>query len=92
MVKYMAKYKNYIFVALVLFLAVEILIIFPQKLEQLNELEHQNTQAGLQTSDDGADQKMQGAHLVISREGRRDWELFRVLKGARARELGVSPR
>ncbi|AFY00505.1 hypothetical protein Bdt_0799 [Bdellovibrio bacteriovorus str. Tiberius] len=89
----MGKYKNYIFMALLVALFVEILIVFPSHLEHEDEValrqrvEKRDKEAkerkkkGIK-EDPGpsslADQKMGGVHLVESQSGNRDWELFAV--------------
>jgi LPS export ABC transporter protein LptC len=88
----MAKFKNLIFVALLVLLFVEVLIVFPNKLEhdddkavqarvelqeqKRKELEAAGKNANLDSSGGTADQKMEGVHLVESQQGNRDWELF----------------
>jgi LPS export ABC transporter protein LptC len=68
-----ARLKNTIFVLILVFLFVEVLIIFPKHLEKIEadpavpEQSHE---------DAGAEQKMKGIHLVESQRGSRDWELF----------------
>lgn len=84
------RLKNIIFTGLLVFLFVEVLIVFPSRLEQPTEPEEQRiTRSGEElSSSDGfpdqaeskvqSQQKMQGLHLVESQQGRRDWELFAV--------------
>ncbi len=78
----MAKFKNYIFIALLVFLFVEVLIIFPAHLERQEETtttkKKQNGVAESieETGGKAAEQKMGGVHLVESQSGQRDWELF----------------
>lgn len=82
----MAKFKNLIFIALLIVLFVEVLIIFPSRLEHENEADVRARveAARLKQGEKGdepsnlAAQKMQGVHLVESQQGRRDWELFAV--------------
>jgi LPS export ABC transporter protein LptC len=86
----MAKFKNLIFAVLLVLLFVEVLIVFPKKLEhdddakvqarielqekRKKELEAQGKDPGEKQST--AEQKMGGVHLVESQKGQRDWELF----------------
>jgi LPS export ABC transporter protein LptC len=78
----MAKFKNLIFVSLLILLFVEVLIIFP------NQVEHDKTPIFAEDEEGKpaptptpkpslvAEQKMEGVHLVESQKGSRDWELF----------------
>ncbi|QDK46581.1 LPS export ABC transporter periplasmic protein LptC [Bdellovibrio sp. ZAP7] len=86
----MAKFKNLIFAVLLVLLFVEVLIVFPKKLEhdddakvqarvelqekRKKELEEQGKDPKEKQST--AEQKMGGVHLVESQKGQRDWELF----------------
>jgi LPS export ABC transporter protein LptC len=86
----MAKFKNLIFIALLVLLFVEVLIVFPNKLEheddkdvqariELQEKRKQElAEAGKSLEDTSAlsGQKMSGIHFVESQQGQRDWELF----------------
>jgi len=81
----MAKFRNLIFVVLLVLLFVEVLIVFPKRLEkQAAEAEADNAAKPVATigpvpDPDGivlAEQKMKGIHLVESQQGKRDWELF----------------
>jgi len=70
----MKNLKNIIFIVLLIFLFVEVLIIFPNKLEQQ---ETQEAPAAVTQNDPSQpDQKAQGIHLVETQQGSRDWELF----------------
>ncbi len=87
----MAKFKNLIFAVLLILLFVEVLIVFPKKLEhdddaavqarielqekKKKELEAQGIDPGAEKPS-MAEQKMGGVHLVESQKGQRDWELF----------------
>ena len=73
----MMKIKNLLFIGLLIFLFVEILIIFPNQLERQEE-NAEKAAAAEQNQDQTAQggQKMQGVHLVESQSGARDWELF----------------
>jgi Organic solvent tolerance protein OstA len=84
----MAKFKNLIFIVLLVALFIEVLIVFPKKLEKESESEPaptavESTQKP-ELNPDGtekaksavAEQKMKGVHLVESQKGNRDWELF----------------
>lgn len=69
----MKNLKNILFAALLIFLFVEVLIIFPRKLE------HQEDQAPAPVADASAGQPQQriaGLHLVETQQGHRDWEVF----------------
>ncbi|QLY24776.1 LPS export ABC transporter periplasmic protein LptC [Bdellovibrio sp. KM01] len=86
----MSKFKNLIFAVLLVLLFVEVLIVFPKKLEhdddakvqarielqekRKKELEEQGKDPKEKQST--AEQKMGGVHLVESQKGQRDWELF----------------
>jgi LPS export ABC transporter protein LptC len=73
----MKNLKNIVFVSLLIFLFVEVLIIFPKKLEHNKDIEQAKTDAV--TTESGTnqpEQKMKGIHLVEAKEGSRDWELF----------------
>ncbi|UXR64662.1 LPS export ABC transporter periplasmic protein LptC [Bdellovibrio bacteriovorus] len=84
----MGKYKNIIFLVLLLALFVEILIIFPARLEHEDEAEVrarvERQKAEAKKNKDApapsslAEQRMGGVHLVESQSGNRDWELFAV--------------
>lgn len=59
--------------ALLIFVFFEVLIVFPQKIEksrmtEINKLTHPDEQQ--------AEQRMSGVHLVESKSGMKDWELF----------------
>ncbi len=69
----MKNLKNFIFISLLVFLFVEVLIIFP------NKLDHKAGESPKATLDEGSsqpEQKVQGLHLVETQGGSRDWELF----------------
>mgnify|MGYP006256946307 CR=1 FL=1 len=86
----MAKFKNLIFIALLVLLFVEVLIVFPGKLEHEDykdvqariELQEQRKQElaeagkGMGDTSSLTGQKMSGIHFVESQQGQRDWELF----------------
>lgn len=86
----MAKYKNWIFIVLLGALFVEVLIIFPSKLNHEDEAEvrarveaqqkeaKEKKAAGTPAPSTLSDQRMEGVHLVESQSGTRDWELFAV--------------
>lgn len=84
----MAKFKNFIFVALLVLLFVEVLIVFPSRLEHEDDAEvrarieaqSERLRRGEKPEEPKslAEQKMQGVHLVESQQGSRDWELFSV--------------
>lgn len=67
----MKNLKNILFVVLLGFLFVEVLIIFPNKLEQHSEEEEALKASERQEAEAGPEQKMKGIHLVESQ-----WELF----------------
>ncbi len=69
----MARFKNIIFVLLLGFLFVEVLVIFPS---YLDNIENDPRPVQNPAEKNAAEQKMEGVHLVESRKGRRDWELF----------------
>jgi LPS export ABC transporter protein LptC/lipopolysaccharide transport protein LptA len=69
----MRRYRNWIFSALLAFLFFEIWVGFPILLEKKSTSNNDNsTTANLGE----ALKKMQGVHLVESRQGDQDWELF----------------
>lgn len=75
------KLKNLVFTALLVFLFVEVLIIFPGKLEKMREADvppPEVTEENPPPENNSvlAEQKMKGVHLVESQSGKRDWELF----------------
>lgn len=83
----MTKIKNLIFVTLLILLFVEVLIVFPSRLEHEDEavvrarVEAQQKRIEENNEPETsslAGQKMQGVHLVESQQGSRDWELFSV--------------
>jgi LPS export ABC transporter protein LptC/lipopolysaccharide transport protein LptA len=84
------RLRNVILTTLMVFLFVEVLIIFPNRLEKNPEPEAERrttlSKDVLQDSDTPsnedtgggikAEQRMKGVHLVESQQGKRDWELF----------------
>jgi LPS export ABC transporter protein LptC len=78
----MKNLKNILFVVLLVFLFVEVLIIFPSKLEHKEDEPpasyYKNAKNGKPPKDEPsqAEQRMQGVHLVETQQGSRDWELF----------------
>lgn len=84
------RLRNVILTTLMVFLFVEVLIIFPNRLEKNPEPEAERrttlSKDVLQDSDTPsnedagggvkAEQRMKGVHLVESQKGKRDWELF----------------
>lgn len=70
------KFKNYIYIALMVLLFVEILVVFPQKLEESRKEEAAVEARRLQIDKNAAEQTMGGVHLVESQAGKKDWELF----------------
>ncbi len=83
------RIKNIIFLLLLTFLFVEVLIIFPSKLEKIPDdspvrttlsgdvlQSTDNPKSEDENSDSKAMQKMKGVHLVESQFGKKDWELF----------------
>jgi LPS export ABC transporter protein LptC len=72
----MMKIKNLLFIGLLIFLFVEILIIFPNQLERQEENAEKVAAAEQNQEQSQGGQKMQGVHLVESQSGARDWELF----------------
>lgn len=84
----MQQLKKIIFSILLILFFVEILIIFPKKLEQKPERVNPAT-----TADEMGDasQQASGVHLVESTQGQRDWELFadRALSDADQSEWSI---
>ncbi|QDK36819.1 LPS export ABC transporter periplasmic protein LptC [Bdellovibrio sp. NC01] len=84
----MKNIKNLIFIGLLIFLFVEVLIVFPSRLEHEDDKavrERIAKQEALKKLNNGkepepsstlAEQRMGGVHLVESQQGLRDWELF----------------
>jgi LPS export ABC transporter protein LptC len=83
----MKNIKNLIFVVLLGFLFVEVLIVFPSKLEieddkslrtrvENQEKRIKNKKLFEDDISKLSDQRMGGVHLVESQQGLRDWELF----------------
>jgi LPS export ABC transporter protein LptC len=68
------RWSTWAFVLLVVVLFFEILVGFPVHLES-EPVENKIAQQNL-VGATGAEQKMEGVHLVESRSGTRDWELF----------------
>ncbi len=70
--------RNILFGILLIFLFVELILIFPKKLETNEE----SSPSGIPTEEEAAElgkaveQKMLGVHLVESKDGQPDWELF----------------
>lgn len=69
----MARFKNVIFVAILIFLFVEILIIFPRYLEKTDQ-EEKRTPAPTEEAPT-AEQTMEGVNYVETTNGVRDWEM-----------------
>lgn len=67
------RFKNMAFVAILVFLFIEILIIFPQHLEKFAA---EATPVYPKNDSHEALQKASGIHLVESQKGSHDWELF----------------
>ena len=75
----MKKWPGILFAIFMIFLFMEILVGFPIRLEHESESESANPPVKDEfTSNEkiATQQKMQGVHLVESRKGSRDWELF----------------
>lgn len=66
------RIRNIVFLVLLGFLFVEVLIVFPSRLDPSKE----EKAAAPVAADMGPDQKMAGVHLVESQRGSHDWELF----------------
>lgn len=67
------RFKNAIFVSILVFLFIEILIIFPQHLESF---ESDAVSKEKIKDPNEAEQRASGIHLVESQKGTNDWELF----------------
>lgn len=73
----MRRYRNWIFTALLALLFIEIWIGFPISLEKRSEQARRERAAKSSSEDLGSSiKRMEGVHLVESRAGDRDWELF----------------
>jgi len=71
----MRNLKNILFIVLLVFLFVEVLIIFPSRLEHKEE-ETPAAAVAAKANDGQPAQKAKGIHLVETQQGSRDWELF----------------
>lgn len=69
----MRRLANFLFAGLIVLLFLEILIGFPVDLENEEDATHTVDETKASTE---AEQHMEGVHLVESRQGQRDWELF----------------
>lgn len=69
----MRNLKRVLFSLLLIFIIVEVVFIFPKKLESTNNIVDESN---LFQEKEKAEQKMDGVHLVESQKGSRDWELF----------------
>lgn len=69
----MRNLKRILFSLLLIFIIVEVVFIFPKKLESTNSIVDESN---LSEEKAKAEQKMDGVHLVESQKGNRDWELF----------------
>ncbi len=67
------RFKTMIFISIIVFLFIEILIIFPQHLEKF---ESDASSVKPKSDPNEALQKASGIHLVESQKGSHDWELF----------------
>lgn len=86
------KLKNLIYLALLIFLFVEVLIIFPSSIEHeadAPQLEDQKVDSKNKNKKEKpkrssiAEQTMEGVHLIEAQGGQRDWELFaKVAEGS----------
>lgn len=82
----MGRFRNTIFLLLLVFLFFEILIVFPGRLDKNDDLEEK--QKKLLDLSQNPEQKMQGLHLVESQHGHRDWELSaEAAKGSQEKEI-----
>lgn len=72
----MRKITGILFVVLIAALFIEILIGFPVHLETEPEFQNQEDTKKEAPKPGQAEQRMGGVHLVESREGNRDWELY----------------
>nr|HRO68076.1 LPS export ABC transporter periplasmic protein LptC [Pseudobdellovibrionaceae bacterium] len=71
----MARFRNPIFLVLLVLLFVEVLIVFPHQVEKEPAPAEESSEA-LPQSSGPAEQKAEGVHLVESQGSTRDWELF----------------
>lgn len=69
----MERVRNWIFLILLVVLFVEVLLIFPEHIGRQADAEKPAAPVATQGV---SDQKVQGVHLVESRSGANDWELF----------------
>lgn len=72
----MRKITGILFVILIGALFIEILVGFPVHLEKEPEFGSESDTKKEESAPTQAEQRMEGVHLVESREGNRDWELF----------------
>lgn len=70
----MNRWRNILFLVLFGFLFIEILVIFPKRLERSGNVEDKQIEFNDQPQ--GPDQTMQKIQVVESQQGSRDWELF----------------
>lgn len=76
----MGRYKNVFFIILLVFIFIEVLIIFPNRIEKNNSKESQVKDKALSKknkakADEDAEQRMKGIQLFESQQGQRDWDL-----------------
>lgn len=72
----MERLRNPIFLVLLVLLFVEVLIIFPSRVDHSGEDPLPDDTEQTTPLSGPAEQKMEGVHLVESQGGNRDWELF----------------
>lgn len=70
----MERFRNILFLALLAVLFIEVLLIFPERVGR--DPDGEKPSGVPVESETIRDQKMQGVHLVESRSGAMDWELF----------------
>ncbi|MCB0369740.1 MAG: hypothetical protein KDD45_09955, partial [Bdellovibrionales bacterium] len=69
----MRNIRRLLFLLLLIFIIIEVIFIFPKKLETSATAADDNS---LIQEKEKAEQKMDGVHLVEAQKGNRDWELF----------------
>lgn len=69
----MIRFRNIVFILVLVFIFIEVLIIFPKKIEHQRNVDSEKRAVN---EDSSAEQKMEGVHLVETKNGVRDWELF----------------
>lgn len=70
----MNRWRNILFILLFAFIFIEVILFFPHRVEQSNQIE--DKQKKLLEKNQGPEQRMKKIQVVESQKGNRDWELF----------------